>query len=235
MPRPWATEVELDDDGGWRLDAGGELRRTEAWEVGYFSAAAGDWWGYSTRQGEGAAIETCERVVSAGWVGEAWVARVRSEHAGAPAANSERSMIVTVDGVSPDIGEMQTAIGPVRVLATHGVFLPRRLVAGLRWAWGQRLHTPLATMVVEGTAEAVGEQAVIVPAGRFKAMLVRGEIYSRVTMHEPRGAAVIEHRQRDEALHVRGLGLVRHRSVGAQGQDLVKELVKYSVRGAPGG
>jgi hypothetical protein len=168
-------------------------------------------------------------------VGEAWVARVRSEHAGNPAADSERSLIVTADGVSPDIGEMSTAIGPVRVLATHGVFLPRWLPAGRTWRWGQQLCTPLATMVVEGTAEAVGEQEVSVPAGRFRAMLVRGEIYSRVTMHEPKGAAVIEHRQRDEGLHVRGLGLVRHRTVGAQAQDLGKELVKFSVRGAPGG
>lgn len=235
MARSWASEVDV-AEVGWRLDASGELRWEEGDDGaagGYSPASAGDFWMYSTRQGEGAAIETCERVVSAAWVGDAWVARLRSEHVGNPAADSERSLIVTVEGVSPDIGEMTTGIGPVRVLSTHGVFLPRAPRPGQRWSWGQRLTTPLAEMEVEGTGEAVGEVAVKVPAGRFVAMLVRGESYSRVTMHAPKGAPAIEHRQQDEGWVVRGLGLVRHCSLGATGQGCVKELHRYAVRGAP--
>ena len=233
MPRPWASEVEV-GESGWRLDAKGELRWADWFVGGYSPVSLGDVWVYSTRQGEGAALETCERVLAAGWVGEAWVARVRSECVGHPGADSERSVIVTAEGLSPDIGEMTTGIGPVRVLATHGVYLPRALRAGLRWAWGQRLITPLAEMAVEGTAEVVGEVAVTVPAGSFVAMLVRGEICSRVVMHAATVPA-IEHRQLDDAWVVRGLGLVRHCSVGAAGQDCVKELCKYRVRGAPDG
>ncbi|MBK9755424.1 MAG: hypothetical protein IPO88_18330 [Nannocystis sp.] len=230
MPRPHACEVDV-EEAGWRLEADGELRRFEA--AGYAPATAGDWWFYATRQGPGPELRSWERVVSARWQGEDWVARVRSEHVDNPAANSERSMVVTPAGVSPDIGVMDTAIGPVRTLATQGVFLPRQLTPGSRWRWQQRLGSPLAMIEVEGTGEAIAEETVVVPAGRFTAMLVRGEICSRVTMHEPAGAPVIEHRQRDEGHHVRGLGLVAHRTLGASGQELVKLLLEYSVRGSP--
>ncbi len=232
MTRAHASEVEIAGPVGWRLVV--EDRRVWVEREaggGYQPAALGDWWRYVNEQRGGPTSESLDRVVAAAAVGERWVARVRSENPAWPAADSERDLVIGPEGVLADIGEMTTASGTMRTLASRGVFLPHAPRPGSKWTYAQTIAGPGVTIEVEGAAEAVGEVQVAVPAGVYTAMLVRGEVVSRVVTAAPAGT--LEQRQLDESHFVRGLGLVRHVSVMASGHRIERTLHAYGVRGAP--
>jgi len=260
MGRVHASEVEVDVSSPWRLMIVGALvfvacdppRAVEAKQTaeqeakltaalpGFAPTTIGDTWTYRTSQASpGLAMPgatSTDRIASGAQDGARWVGRIVSEDAVNKAANSERSLIVTAAGVSPDIGTMTTSIGPVTTSRTSGVYLPTELTPGLRWSWTQALDSPISTMEVVGSAEVIGAQRVTVPAGTFDAVVVRSEVKNHVIS---KGGAIppIDHVQRDESWYVRGLGLVK--SVTRAGADYraEKELIRYSVHGtgqAPG-
>lgn len=252
MGRVHPSEVEVSVDSPWRLVMIGALvlvtcdpatvpaqtGAETAARQGFAPATVGDSWTYRTTQSApGLAMPgatTTDRIASGGQDGGRWVGRMVTEDAGNPAANSERSLIITPAGVSPDIGTMTTSIGPVTTVKTSGVFLPTDLTPGLRWAWTQSIDSPISTMEVRGSAEVVGTRTVTVPAGTFEAVVVRSEVKNHVVT---KGGQVppIEHVQRDESFYVRGLGLVKNGTLAGAGYSAEKVLLKYSVTGAPVG
>ena len=261
MGRVHASEVEVDASSPWRLVIVGALvfvacdppAPTEARQAGQaqrsdaVAAAAlpgfapntiGDTWTYQTSQtSPGVAMPgatSTDRIVSGAQEGTRWVGRLITEDAGNKAANSERSLILTAAGVSPDIGTMTTSIGPVTTSKSSGVYLPTELTPGLRWAWTQALESPISTMEVAGSAEVIGTQRVTVPAGTFEAVVVRSEVKNHVVS---KGGTIppIDHVQRDESWYVRGLGLVKNVTQTDAGYRADKLLVRYSVHGAPTG
>jgi hypothetical protein len=249
--RARASEVEVVEHSPWRLVIVGALVlvccdpatrpaavvEAPAEDPGFAPASVGDAWTYRTGQTSPGLVmpgaTTTDRIVAGAREGGRFVGRVVSEDAGNPAANSERGLIVTPAGVSPDIGTMTTAIGPVTTLRSSGVFLPAQLPAGLRWTWTQTLESPISTMEVRGSAEVIGPEQVTVPAGSFAAVRVRSEVRNHVVT---RGGTVppIEHVQRDDSWYVRGLGLVKAVTT-TTGYSAEKVLVAYQVQGAPVG
>ncbi len=205
---------------------------------GFAPTTIGDTWTYQTGQtSPGVAMPgatSTDRIASGAQEGTRWVGRLVTEDAGNKAANSERSLIVTAAGVSPDIGTMTTSIGPVTTRTTSGVYLPTELTPGLRWSWTQALESPISTMEVAGSAEVIGTQRVTVPAGTFEAVVVRSEVKNHVVS---KGGTIppIDHVQRDESWYVRGLGLVKNVTQAGAGYRADKVLVRYSVHGAPSG
>ncbi len=232
-----ASEVDLDVQGGWQLVVdGGRIEVVHAVAgPGYMPASPGDRWQYATTQAGCEVLVSHDVVVRGAWLGDVWVARVRSEVVGVPGASSERDLTITPAGVSPAIGTMISGTGPVHTRASHGLFLPAVLTVGMRWDWGQELEAAtmgITAMTVTGSAEVVAIERVTVPAGTFMAVRVHGQSVSRVHLREPVGAAPLESRQEDVGHWVRGLGLVRHESLGAPESRRVKQLVAHDVRGA---
>ena len=229
----YASEVDLDAPGDWQLvTEGGRVEVVHvAIQAGFMPATPGDVWDYCTTQPGQPPLHSRDRVLAARQQGDRWIARMCGEVPEYPAALSERDLVLTAAGVSPDIGTMTSAAGPVHTISTRGLYLPRTLPVGLRWAWSQQLEMSLATMEVTGTGEVVAIEQVTVPAGSFEAVLVYGEILSHVLLRSPAGSPPIESVQRDVSYWVRGLGLVRSVSVGPPEQR-EKMLVGYDVRGA---
>ena len=228
-----ASEIDLDAPGDWQLvTAGGRVEVVHVAAPGFTPASPGDVWDYCTTQPGQPPLHSRDRVLAARQQGDLWIARMGCEIAEVPAARCERDLVIAADGLSPDIGTMTSAAGPVRTTSTRGLYLPRALPVGLRWRWAQQLEMPLATMEVTGTGEVVSVEQVTVPAGSFEAVRVHGEVVSRVVLRSPAGSPPIESVQRDTSYWVRGLGLVRSVSVGPPEQQRDKVLVAYEVRGA---
>lgn len=245
------SAVEVVTDSPWRLVIVGALvlvacdpiaapppAATTPAPAGFAPTSVGDSWTYHTSQTTPGlampAATATERISSGAQEGTRWSGRLITEDAGNPGANSERSLIVTPAGVSPDIGTMTTAIGPVTVIKTSGVFLPAELTPGLRWSWTQAIDSPISTMEVAGSGEVIGAEQVTVPAGTFAAVRVRSETRNHV-IGKTGGIPPIDHVQRDESWYVRGLGLVKNVTQLGTGYRAEKVLVRYSVRGAPTG
>jgi hypothetical protein len=181
-------------------------------------------------------LETVERIVSVLHHGERLVARVRSEAPGNPAAGNERDLVIVGFGVSPEIGTMQSAVGPVTTRAAEGVYLPRELTVGMSWSWRQEIETPMSTMQVEALCEVVGPAQVGTPAGQFSAVHVRCVTHNRMTVTlADSPAPPTEHTQTEDNYYVRGIGLVRSTTAANQGYVSEKVLVRYRVAGAPAG
>lgn len=250
MARPRGSTTDIEASGTWQLHLVGALaivacdqRPSEpaSREHPYAPAHVGDEWVYTTGQMSPGmqdlpGSESIERIVSVFEHGERLVARVRSESPGNPGASSERDLVIDRLGVSPEIGTMTTAIGPVTARVVEGIYLPRALTAGMSWNWRQEIDTPLSMMVVEARCEVVGPTQVGTPAGQFSAVHVRCAMVNQmraVTKDVPLPAS--EHRQTEDSYYVRGIGLVRSVTASDQGYTSEKVLVGYTIAGAPAG
>lgn len=251
MGKPRGSTTEIEATGGWQLHLIGALAivacdqrpsgEPPGLEHPYAPASVGDEWVYTTGQSYPGiqalpGMTSIDRIVSVFRHGDRLVARVRSEAPGNPGANSERDLVITGLGVSPEIGTMQSAIGAVTTRVAEGVFLPRELTAGMSWNWRQEIDTPMSTMQVEALCEVVGPAPVATPAGQFSAVHVRCVLHNRMTMTlKDSPVPPSEHTQTEDSYYVRGIGLVRSATEANQGYSSEKLLVRYTVAGARGG
>lgn len=231
--RSSTTEVEV--TGGWQLVTAGALvlvscDPTPSQAHPYAPASVGDTWVYAIPQSyPGAtmpATESVERIVRAERRGDRLVARVRSEYFG---STSERDLVITPLGVSPDIGAMTTSVGDVTVRAAEGVFLPRELSPGMRWDWRQELDSSFSRMSVSGRCEVVG------PAEfqGLPAVHVRCETRNRmIATAKDNPVQQLDHVQTEDNDYVRGIGLVRSVTTTPAGYRSEKLLVRWQVAGA---
>lgn len=239
MATPRGSTTEIEANGSWQLHLLGALAvvacdprpREPSFVHPYAPASVGDEWVYAAGP---PGSESIERIVSVFHHGQRLVARVRSESPGNPGAGSERDLVIHRLGVSPEIGTMQTAVGPVTTRGAEGVFLPRELTAGMSWNWRQEIATPMSTMRVEASCEVIGPAQVTTPAGRFAAVHVRCVLRNAMTVTATGGAAPAnEHTQTEDNYYVRGIGLVRSATATGHGYRSEKVLVRYRVAGAP--
>lgn len=251
MGKPRGSTTEIEATGTWQLHLIGALaivacdQRPPAMAVGlahpYAPASVGDEWVYTTGQAYPGApklpgAETIDRIVGVFEHGERLVARVRTESPGNPGADHERDLVVVPLGVTPEIGTMTSAVGPVTTRVTDGVFLPRELTAGMAWNWRQEIDTPMSTMQVEARCQVIGPEQVWTPAGQFSAVHVRCVLHNRMTVTmKDSPVPPTEHTQTDDSYYVRGLGLVRVATASGQGYTSEKLLLRYRVAGAPAG
>lgn len=228
LRRGMTTEIEPGED--WQLVLSGALAYV-ACEAPALSpahpfapASVGDEWVYTHAQahaaGQVATTESVERIVSVTRDGDRLVARVRSEYVG---ASSERDLVITPLGVTPEIGTMMSSAGEVRARAVEGVYLPRELTPGVQWEWRQELETPASSMSVVGRCEVVGLASF---EGR-SAVRVRCETRIRMT-----ATAASEHVQVEDNDYVRGIGLVRSVTTAAAGYRAEKSLIRRRVAGS---
>lgn len=246
MARPRGSTTDIEATGTWQLHLVGALaivacdqRPTEpsSFVHPYAPAQVGDEWVYSTGQMSPGmqdlrGTESIERIMSVFHHGERLVARVRSESPGNPGAGSERDLVIDGLGVSPEIGTMTTAIGPVTARVVEGVYLPRELTAGMAWNWRQEIDTPMSSMRVEARCEVVGPTQVGTPAGQFAAVHVRCALHNHMSVAaKDSPVPPAEHTQTEDNYYVRGIGLVRSMTTGAAGYASEKVLLRYKVAG----
>ncbi|MDC0673164.1 hypothetical protein [Nannocystis radixulma] len=238
MAQRRSTTTEIEPGVGWQLVVSGALvfvgcDPPASWQAHpYAPASVGDEWVYSIPQAHPGVKEpttqSIDRILAAEQRGDRLVARVRSEFFG---GNSERDLVITAIGVTPEIGTMTSSVGEVTARAAEGVYLPRELSLGMRWDWRQELDTPVSAMAVAGRCAVVGHDWF---RGQT-AVHVRCETHNRMTTTAKIGAAVppIEHVQTEDNFYVRGLGLVRSVTTTPQGYRSEKLLVRWQVAGAP--
>jgi hypothetical protein len=239
MPQRRSTTTELEATLGWRLIVTGALvlvgcdPHTTAAGHPYAPASVGDEWVYALPQSQPAgsvpATQSIDRIVAAEQRGDRWVARVRSETLGSA---SERDLVISALGVTPELGSMTSAVGEVTTRAAEGVYLPRELSPGMRWDWRQELDTPMSSMSVFGRCSVVGHDSY---RGQ-SAIHVRCETHNRMITTMKTGAEVPPawHVQTEDNYYVRGIGLVRSVTTTPQGYRAEKVLVRWQVAGAPG-
>lgn len=250
MGRGVDDTTELDAGSSWQLQVVGALvlvacdpppgTAPPGPEHPFAPAAVGDEWVYTISQQHPAVAmpgaEAIERILRAERAHGRLVARVRTELPGNPAATSERDLVITAEGVSPDIGSMLSAQGMVLVRSAAGIFLPRALTPGLTWQWSQEIEAPTSTMAVSATCEVVGEAQVQAPSGAFAAVHVRCVTRNLMRPLPVKGSPLeippIDHAQTDDAYYVRGVGLVRSVTTMATGYRSEKLLVRYRTGAA---
>jgi hypothetical protein len=154
-----------------------------------------------------------ERIVSVERGIDRVVARLSDTQKGG-GGSSERSVVLTPRGITPEIGEMQWAGGTIKTISTTGVYMPIDLGAARapqKWSYTQ----VLTTSNTSAELEVVGKETVRVPAGEYEAV--------HVQMDTKNGTFV----QHDDRWFARGVGLVRSASSGVRGYRVEKELVKF--------
>ncbi|MDC0722010.1 hypothetical protein [Nannocystis bainbridge] len=241
MAQRRSTTTEIEPGPGWQLIVTGALvfvgcdvqsAPPPSTEHPYAPASVGDVWEYAMPQSHPAVqvptTRSTDRIVAAERRGERLVARVRSDFQG---GTSERDMVISQLGVTPEIGSMTSAAGEVTTRVAEGVYLPRELSPGMRWEWRQELDTPVSSMAVFGRCAVVGEDGF---RGQT-AVHVRCETQTRMITTLKTGFAVppVEHVQHEDNYYVRGLGLVRSVTTMAQGYRAEKLLIRWQVAGAP--
>lgn len=254
MPRRIADTTELGGGSAWRLEVVGALvlvacdppawRPPAADELDhpYAPAAVGDEWEYEVSQHHPSlkmpSAAWIDRILRAERAHGRLIARVRSELPGNPAATHERDLVITPEGVSADIGTMTTGSGDVQVREAKGTYLPRSLAPGLTWQWSQEIDTPLSTMSVSATCEALSEALVRGPSGVYSAVHVRCVTRNLMKTLPVKGSPVeippIDHTQTEDNYYARGVGLVRSLTTTPAGYLSERLLVRYRPAAARG-
>lgn len=198
----------------------------------YAPASVGDEWVYSIPQahpeGKLPTTESIDRVLAVEPRGDRLVARVRSEFVG---VSSERDLVISLAGVTPELGTMTSAVGEVRARVAEGVYLPRELAPGMRWDWRQELDTPVSSMAVVGRCAVVGHDSF----HGHESVHVRCETHNHMTATVKTGVTLppTEHVQTEDNYYVRGIGLVRSVTTSTSGYRAEKLLVRWQIAGAP--
>jgi hypothetical protein len=238
MAQRRSTTTEIEPSIGWQLLVTGALvfvacdPQTEPLAHPYAPASVGDEWVYAIPQSHPAVkvptTQSIDRIVAAEQRGDRMVARVRSEFFG---SSSERDMVISPVGVTPELGSMTSAAGEVTARVAEGVYLPRELSPGMRWDWRQELDTPVSSMSVRGQCSVVGHDSY---QGQT-AVHVRCETHNRMITTVKTGHEVppIEHVQTEDNYYVRGIGLVRSVTTTPAGYRSEKLLVRWQIAGAP--
>jgi hypothetical protein len=238
MAQRRSTTTEIEPGMGWQLVVSGALvfvgcdPQTTSPAHPYAPASVGDEWVYSIPQTHPGVqmptTQSIDRIVAAERRGDRLVARVRSEYFG---ASSERDMVITSLGVTPELGSMTSSAGEVTARVAEGVYLPRELSPGMSWTWRQELDTPVSSMSVSGRCSVIGHEAY---RGQT-AVHVRCETHNRMSMTVKSSPAAppVEHVQTEDNYYVRGIGLVRSVTTTPQGYRSEKVLVRWQIAGAP--
>ena len=146
-----------------------------------------------------------------------WLSR-SSLSDGATGSVTERDLVLTHEGVSPDIGTMKTAFLTMKTVSTTGVYLPIDLGAEKRtWQCTQIMTSSR----VASDLESVGVESVRVPAGDYEA------VHVKVTVRGNAG-----HVQNDDVFFARGVGLVKYVQSAKNGYRSERVLVRFE-RGTP--
>ncbi|PCC70146.1 hypothetical protein SAMN02745121_03533 [Nannocystis exedens] len=130
MARRRSTTTELEPGPGWQLIVTGALvfvgcdpQTMSSAAHPYAPASVGDEWVYAIPQAHpGVQVPTTQpldRIVAAEQRGDRGVARVRSEYFG---GTSERDLVISPLGVTPELGSMTSAAGEVRARVAEGVW-----------------------------------------------------------------------------------------------------------------
>lgn len=236
MAEPRGSTTEVEGGSGWHLVVSGALAyvacaaESTPWHP-YAPASVGDTWTFSLVQESAAGTlpttETIDQIVAVARDGERLVARLRSDFVG---ASSERDLVISPLGVSPEVGAMTTPIGTMTTQTSEGVYLPRTLTSGMRWTWRQELDAPTSTSSVVGRCAVIGRETI---AG-MAAVHVRCEMQSlMVARDNPAGLARAEYVQIEDNFYVWGIGLVRSVTTTPSGYRAEKLLLRYQVAGAP--
>ena len=230
-----STTTELEPGPGWQLLITGALvfvgcdPQATSQAHPYAPASVGDEWVYAMPQAHPAApmptTQSIDRILAAEQRGDRLVARVRSEFFG---GTSERDLVISPLGVTPELGSMTSAVGEVKARVAEGVYLPRELSPGMRWDWRQELDTPVSSMSVVGRCAVVGHDSY---RGQT-AVHVRCETHNRM-ITAVKAVPPVEHVQTEDNYYVRGIGLVRSVTTTPQGYRAEKLLVRWQIAGAP--
>lgn len=108
-------------------------------------------------------------------------------------------------GWLPDIGPMESPVGPVLTRASSGLYLPARPREGEGWSWAVDYESPIATMRVSAEMRCLGSLTVETPCGPFVVLRVRQRLRNRLASA---GVAPRTHAQEDELFIAPGLGAV---------------------------
>ncbi|MFY0538175.1 hypothetical protein [Nannocystis pusilla] len=128
MAQRRSTTTELEPGPGWQLlitgalvFVGCDVQATAPAHHPYAPASVGDEWVYAMPQAHPAVqvptTQSIDRILAAEQRGDRLVARVRSEFFG---GTSERDLVISPLGVTPELGSMTSAVGEVKARVAEG-------------------------------------------------------------------------------------------------------------------
>lgn len=216
-PLPKQAEVvgaEAADAGdGGAIDSGAMLGALGGLVHPYAPLEEGDTWDYRTTQSGGLNLVTTstERIVSVERGIDRVTARLSDTQKGG-GGSSEHSVILTPEGITPDIGVMRWSGGTIKTISTTGIYMPIDLeTVHQKWRYTQ----VLSTSNTSGELEVLGKETVRVPAGEYEAV--------RVQMDSKNGTFV----QHDDRWFARGVGLVKSVLTTPRGYRAEKVLLRF--------
>ncbi len=139
---------------------------------------------------------------------------------------SRYQLIATPDGILPGVGVMRVGEHEVRSTDAVGLYLPHALGLDHEWSFAVTYESPLQRTCVRGALRAVAEEEIVVPAGRFRVLLLRGELATELEPAQPE-APLVRQVQHEEQGYAKGVGLVRARTWTDAGYSLLKELTAF--------